>query len=94
MLTLDRAREWLRLDGTDNDLVIMGLLAAIPEYIEETTGMTETAQATDPLAEIAGKFLLTLWYHAEQSEAERLQRAIDGILKVLTIKARASTSEG
>ena len=94
MLTLDKAREWLRLDGTDNDTVILGLLAAIPEYIEETTGMTAAAQATDALAETAGKFLLTLWYHAEQSEAERLQRAIDGILKVLTIRARTTTSEG
>ena len=42
MLTLDKAREWLRLDGTDNDEVIQGLLAAIPEYIEETTGMGNT----------------------------------------------------
>ena len=94
MLTLDKGREWLRLDGTDNDDVIKGLLDAIPEYIEETTGMTFQAQAVDPLAEIAGKFLLTLWYHAEQSEAERLQRAIDGILKVLAIRARATTSGG
>ncbi len=93
-MTLDKAREWLRLDGTDNDEVIQGLLAAIPEYIEETTGMTAEAQATDPLAETAGKFLLTLWYHAEQAEADKLQRAIDGILKVLTIRARTINSEG
>lgn len=92
MVSLATAREWLRIDGTDNDTVIQGLLDAVPDYIEVTTGLTAKQQAAEPLADTVTKFLLTLWYNAEQAEAERLQRTIDGLLKALTIKARGNTA--
>lgn len=88
MVSLATAREWLRIDSTDNDTIIQGLLDAVPSYIEIATGLTPTAQAVEPLADTVTKFLLTLWYNAEQAEAERLQRTIDGLLKALTVKAR------
>lgn len=88
MVSLATAREWLRIDSTDNDAIISGLLAAVPDYIEIATGLTPTDQAIEPLADTVTKFLLTLWYNAEQAEAERLQRTIDGLLKALTVKAR------
>lgn len=91
MITLAKAREWLRIDGTDNDEIIQGLVDAVPGYIEVTTGMTEEKQKDEPLAETVSKFLLLLWYNAEQSEAERLQRCIDNLLKALSVKARATT---
>ena len=86
MITLDKVREWLRIDGTDNDEIIQGLIDAVPAYIEVATGMTPEQQAAEPLADTVGKFLLTLWYNAEQAEAERLQRCIDDLLKALTVK--------
>lgn len=55
MLTLEQAREALRLDNTDNDDIITGLLAAIPDYIELCTGIPAEAQKTDPLADTAGE---------------------------------------
>ena len=88
MLTLETAREWLRIDGTDNDDIIMSLVAAASDYIEITTGMSAAQQEEEPLAETAEKFLIQLWYNAEQSESEKLQRTIDGLLKALTVKAR------
>lgn len=88
MLTLEKAREWLRIDGTDNDDIIMSLVAAASDYIEITTGMSAAQQEEEPLAETAEKFLIQLWYNAEQSESEKLQRTIDGLLKALTVKAR------
>ena len=88
MVSIETAREWLRIDGTDNDVIIQGLLDAVPSYIEIATGLIPTAQADEPLADTVTKFLLTLWYNAEQAEAERLQRTIDGLLKALTVKAR------
>jgi len=89
MVTLDDAREWLRLDGTDNDAIISGLLSAVPGYIETTTGLSAANQSSEPLVDTVAKFLLTLWYNAEQAEAERLQIVIDGLLKTLTIRARS-----
>ena len=88
MITIDKAREWLRIDGTDNDGIIQGLLDAVPGYIEVATGLQTYNQTLEPLTDTVTKFLLTLWYNAEQSEAERLQRTIDNLLKALTVKAR------
>ena len=88
MLTLDEAREWMRIDGTDNDRIIQGLLDAVPGYIETTTGMDTTAQLNEPLVDTVTKFLLLLWYDVQSNEAARLQRVIDNMLKTITVKAR------
>ena len=88
ILSLEGAREWLRIDGTDNDPIIQSLLDTIPGYIEITTGMTFSQQIREPLAGMAAKFILQLWYNAEQADSEKLQRTIDGLLKALTVKVR------
>lgn len=88
ILDLSEAREVLRLDSKDNDVIIFSLLQAIPGYIEVTTGMTEVQQGQEPLAKTAAKFLLQLWYNAEQTDSEKLQKTIDSLLKAITIKAR------
>lgn len=93
MLSLDEAREWLRIDGTDNDRIISGLLQAAPGYIEVATGMDETAQLNEPLVDTVTKFLLILWFDAESSQAERLQRTIDNLLKAITVKARGQQAD-
>ncbi|MCM1122029.1 MAG: head-tail connector protein [Eubacterium sp.] len=87
MLTIEQAREILRLDTADNDAIIEGLLPAIPDYIELTTGVTADQQAQQPLADTAGKFILMLWYNAERADAEKLQRTIDSLLKTLALIA-------
>lgn len=88
MLSLDEAREWMRIDDTDNDRIIQGLLDAVPGYIETTTGMDTTAQLNEPLVDTVTKFLLLLWYDVQSNEAARLQRIIDNMLKTITVKAR------
>lgn len=87
-LSLEEAREHLRIDGTDNDFIILSLLEAIPGYIEVTTGMTAEQQETEPLARTASKFILQLWYNAEQANSDKLQQTIDGLLKAITVMAR------
>ncbi len=84
MLSLEQAREFLRIDGTDNDNIINALLEAIPEYIEVTTGMAMPQQNTEPLINTVSRFILQLWYNAEQSESEKLQRTIGSLLKAIT----------
>lgn len=86
MLSLDKAREFLRIDGTDNDEIINALLQAIPSYIEVTTGMAENQQDAEPLVDTASRFILQLWYNAEQSDSEKLQQTIDSLLKAITLK--------
>ena len=88
MITLEKARDVLRLDGTDNDEIIEGLLAAVPDYIELTTGMTPEQQEQEPMVETATGFILKLWYNAEQTEEQKLTRTIDCLLKCITLKAK------
>ncbi len=90
MLSLNEARESLRIDGTDNDNIISALLEAIPSYIEVATGMTVSQQNTEPLINSVSRFILQLWYNAEQSDSEKLQRTIDSLLKAITLKADKS----
>nr|DAG22866.1 MAG TPA: Head Tail Connector Protein [Caudoviricetes sp.] len=84
MLTIEKAREWLRLDNSDNDAIISGLIDSAVEYITLTTGLSEAEQENSTLAETVQKFLLTLWYDPEQADSDKLQRSIDNLLKALS----------
>lgn len=84
LITTEEARDWLRLDNSDNDAVIAGLITSAEEYITLTTGMSTEAQAQSPLAKTACKFLLSLWYDPEQTDSDKLQRSIDNLLKALS----------
>ncbi len=84
LITTQEARDWLRLDNSDNDAVITGLITSAEEYITLTTGMSAEAQENSPLAKTTCKFLLSLWYDPEQADSEKLQRSIDNLLKALS----------
>ena len=88
MLSLEQARDVLRVDGGDNDDLIRSLLFAIPDYIEVTTGMNAVQQMNEPLIDTVSGFLLTLWYYSDNADDTKLQRTIDNLLKCITIKAR------
>lgn len=83
VISLDEAREWLRLDNTDNDAVIAGLIEGAAQYITIATGLTVGDQAASPLAQTATKFLLSLWYDPTQADTDKLQRSIDNLLKAV-----------
>lgn len=85
ILDISEARAALRLDGPENDEIIYSLIEAIPDYIHLATGVPQKAMHKIPLAKTAAKFILLLWYNAEQSEAERLQRTIDSLMKALQL---------
>ena len=84
LITVEDARNWLRLDNSDNDEVIKGLIQSAEEYIEITTGKAVSKQKESPLAKTACKFLLTLWYDPQTADSDKLQRSIDNLLKALS----------
>lgn len=94
MLTIEKAREWLRLDNSDNDAIISGLIDSAVEYIELTTGLSEADQEKSTLAETVQKFLLMLWYDPQTAETDRLQRTIDNLLKAITTTQLGNTTNG
>lgn len=83
-MTVNEAKEWLRIDNDDNDYIIESLLEATSEYIEQATGVvTEEGEEDRPLVKTIKKFLLSLWYDPTQSDPNKLQRTIDSLLKLL-----------
>lgn len=88
MLTLEEARDILRVDAGDNDVLISSLIKALPDYIELVTGMTFWQQVEEPLVYTVEKFLLTLWYFADKADDASLNRTIDNLLKAISIKAK------
>ena len=83
IITVADAREWLRLDNSDNDPIIEQLLEGASEYIETATGLNSAQQLNSPLCETATKFLLSLWYDPTQKDTDRLQRTVDNLLKTI-----------
>lgn len=72
IFTIEEARDILRLDGSDNDAIIMPLLSAIPPYLEATTGYCPAGDTFSPVAKTAGEFLLQLWYYGENADTALL----------------------
>ena len=86
ILTIEQAREILRIDGVDNDPQITALVNAIPSYLEITAGIEtgENQEPYSPLAKTAAGFILQLWYYGETADTVKLQRVIDNLLKALS----------
>lgn len=89
MLSLQAAKDVLRVDNTENDALILSLCEALPDYIELTTGMTQQNQINEPLVDTVGGFIITLWYYSDHADDVKLNRTIDALLKAITLKANA-----
>jgi hypothetical protein len=91
ILSLEEAREALRIDGEDNDTIIIPLVQAIPNYLNITTGHSWTNEngCTNELAKVAAKFILQLWYFPQTEDSVRIQRTIDSLLLTLSAEARS-----
>lgn len=87
IITIEEARDTLRIDGTDLDPIIIPLVEAIPLYLKTTTGEF-WEECNHPLAKTTAKFILQLWFEPRGSESERLKNIIEGLLTVLTAEAR------
>lgn len=82
----------LRTEQNEGNIdIVVGLIAAIPDYIRTTTGIKdpETAAAPFPLIKTLAKFLLCLWYNPDGTDAVQLQVVVNNLLK--TLKADASS---
>jgi hypothetical protein len=88
ILTLEEAREILRLDSGDNDIIITPLLEAMPSYLEVSTGYKACRGVYSPLARTVAGFLLQLWYNGDGMETEKLQRTIDHLLTALSFTVK------
>ena len=93
-MTLAEACNVLRIDQGTNDDLVNALIAALPDYIYTTTGLSPLHQATEPIVKTVSGFLLTQWYYADHADDESLTRTIDALLKALSIRARDYEVQG
>lgn len=89
LITIEEARDTLRVDGVDNDDIIQPLLESIPSYLETTTGRDWSKDdEVHPLAQTTTKFILQLWFDPQTQDSVRLKRTIDNLLVALTAIGR------
>lgn len=89
LITIEEARDTLRVDGIDNDPIIIPLIESIPSYLEVTTGRAWIDDKdVHPLAQTVTKFLLQLWFDPQGQDSDRLKRTIDNLLIALTAIGR------
>lgn len=89
IFSIEEARDILRIDGTDNDGLILPLVEAIPSYLYESTGYRpDEVEGFSPIAKVCGRFLLHQWYYGESSDVEK----VDRVLHSLMMRLSAETS--
>lgn len=87
-MTIEEARDILRIDGSENDITINSLLAAIPGYLEVSTGKEWDVEPIHPLVKTITSFIIQLWYNPQTKDSERLKSTIDSLLIALTAIGR------
>ncbi|PEQ29038.1 DNA packaging protein [Bacillus cereus] len=92
LIDIQEARDAVRVDGADNDPILISLLESIPSYLEVTTGRTWEDTTVHPLAQTVTKFILQLWYDPQDQDSERLKRTIDNLLTALTVLGRTTNN--
>lgn len=90
ILTLEEAKEILRVDGPDLDQQITALVVAIPHYLETTTGKRWDEEQVNPLAHTTAGFILQLWFEPMSDQKDKLKITIDSLLGALTAMARGN----
>src|SRR5699024_369961 len=88
IISLEEAKETLRVDGEDNDQIIEALVRSIPSYLEVTTGKSWVDEDENELARTTAKFVLSLWFDPQGQDSIRLKRTIDNLLTALTALGR------
>lgn len=85
LITLKETKEYLRVDGDEEDTLITSLIAAAQEYLKNATG--KTFDNTNELARLFCLVLVVDWYENRTLSAgkvgEKIRRVIDSMLAQL-----------
>lgn len=87
---VSEAKDSLRIDGDENDEILIRLVSAVPSYITQATGLSNEDQETEPLCAVVADFLIQLWYNGDQVDTVRTQRVIDSLLASIRSNWRTS----
>lgn len=86
MITLNDAKVYLRVDGTDDDALIQSLIDASVEYIANAVGEVDTSSK---LYDLTQKLLIAHWYENREpvGQADALAFSLESIILQLRYTA-------
>ncbi len=85
IVTLDEAKEWLRIDVEEDDQLINTLALAAESYLKNATGITY--DSTNELAKLFCLVLIVDWYENREmmgKASEKVRHTINSILMQLS----------
>ncbi len=90
ILTLEEAKNVLRVDFNEDDELIEGLIESIPEYLENKTGSRWDKTPINPLVKTLAGYLIRSMY---DQNFEQYEKPIDNLLMILTSMARKENEQ-
>lgn len=94
IVTLEEAKNWLRVDFSEDDALITTLINAAEEYLKNATGTT--FDATNHLAKIFCMTLIADWYENREmigKATDQTRPIIQSILAQLTYSYGGGSDE-
>lgn len=84
IVTLEETKAWVRVDGTEDDVLIISLISAAETYLHNATG--NQFDSTNDLARLFCLVLITDWYENREavgSATEKTRPIVESILAQL-----------
>ncbi|MGH0606846.1 head-tail connector protein [Bacillus mycoides] len=80
VLKLEEAKEYLRVDGNEEDVLITSFIKAAERYIKNAT--SKDVDLDDELAKLAARILISHWHENREAvgKAEQLAFSLQSIL--------------
>jgi uncharacterized phage protein (predicted DNA packaging) len=84
IITLEETKQYLRIDGSESDVLIMSLIEAAEIYLQNATG--NQFDSTNPLAKLFCWVLITDWYENREhtgKASEKTRPIVESMLAQL-----------
>ena len=79
ILTLEEAKNWLRVDGNEDDQMIQMLINSAEEYLKNATG--KTFDSTNNLAKLFCLTLVTDWYENREMTGLKIGERVKFVIQ-------------
>jgi hypothetical protein len=86
LISLEEAKQLLRIDGTDYDQILNQILPAVDQYLLDATGKDFSG---DAVAKMAAGMLVMLWFENPSmiGKVEEMTYGLTNLIKQLQAKA-------
>jgi len=84
IVTLEETRQYLRIDDSESDMLLISLIAAAEEYLKNATG--NQFDSANPLARLFCLVLITDWFENREhtgKASDKVRPIVDSMLAQL-----------